>query len=164
MAGNAAPADAFVLSGASATSEGVRVCIYDTQTKHSQWLAMGESFHGVQALNFDPENDRATVRINGAEKVLQLRQGTIASAEPATGAAPAFTVVGENSVTGTVTILRPGGAPGAAPQTDTKTIEQLRQEREARMMVSDIMEIGMRQRKAVEDARRKAAGLPPDGS
>ena len=154
-------AESFILSGASATSQGVRVCIYDTQAKHSQWLGMGESFHGVQALAFDPESDRATVRINGAEKVLQLHEAAFA---PSPNAPPPFTVLGENSANGTVTVLRPGGAPGAPPQTDTKTIEQLHQEREARMMVSDLLEIGMRQRKAYQDAKRKAAGLPPSGS
>ena len=161
-AASAGPAESFVLSGATDTSQGIRVCIYDAQTKHSQWIGMGESFHGVQALNFDPENDRATVRINGMEKVLQLRQGgSIASSG---NGLPPFTLVGENPAAGTVTVLRPGGAPGAPPQTDTKTIEQLHQEREARMMVSDILEIGMRQRKAYEDAKRKAAGLPPSGN
>ena len=36
----------------------------------------------------------------------------------------------------------------------------MKEQREARMLVSDLLEIGMQQRKAYQDAKAKAAGAP----
>ena len=53
--------------------------------------------------------------------------------------------------------FRWGHAPPPPEPSDPKARELARQEREARMMVSDLMEIGMQQRKAYAEAKRKAA-------
>jgi hypothetical protein len=53
-----------------------------------------------------------------------------------------------------ITISAAPAAP-AAPEAPEAT--RVRQETEARMLVSDLLEIGMAQRKAYEDAQRRAA-------
>ena len=45
----------------------------------------------------------------------------------------------------------------ALEQKVLRAVEIVKQEREARMLVSDLLEIGMQQRKAYEEAARKAA-------
>ena len=52
--------------------------------------------------------------------------------------------------------------PNAKPTGEAKPLTVARQEEEARMLVSDLLEIGMAQRKAYEEAQKKAASGPPD--
>ena len=47
--------------------------------------------------------------------------------------------------------------PVAKPEAPATPEVQQKQETEARMLVSDLLEIGMAQRKAYEDAQRRAA-------
>ena len=48
----------------------------------------------------------------------------------------------------------------ADPTIEGKAPEVVKQERDARMLVSDLLEIGMAQRKAYEEAQKKAAATP----
>jgi hypothetical protein len=163
-----APGETLELAGISVVGNRTDLIIQDKTTKKTSWVRLGATANGISALKYDPRTEQAVVRVNGAEKVLTLRKGTgplnapmppapvvVAAPAPANAAAP---------VNGSVQILpapQPAGpgvptanaVPGAPPTPDTVA----KQETEARMLVSDLLEIGMAQRKAYEEAQRKMA-------
>jgi hypothetical protein len=152
-AGGAAPS--YELAGASATPDGTEVCVYDAQSKRSSWIAVGASRDGIRVISYDPERDQAVVSVNGENQVLPMRKATVAASSaaqaPGWGPSMPFYVAPSSG--------QPAGPPAQPPPepADPKARELARQEREARMMVSDLMEIGMQQRKAYAEAKRKAA-------
>lgn len=126
----------------------VTVCIFERQARHSRWIPVGGITDGIHVISFDAANDRAVVNIEGTMKELTMRTAKVAA-------------LGSSSMA--------MAAPVRAPQpvqpvisnsaaTPPKTPEVLAQEqREARMLVSDLLEIGVQQRKAYQEAKRKAA-------
>ncbi|PTY05623.1 hypothetical protein DB347_14735 [Opitutaceae bacterium EW11] len=124
---------AHELVGIIATSSQTLVGITQTATKRSIWIPVGKTVEGIEVVSCDPKQDRAVIRVGGETKTLALRAATVTSA-PASGPAAVATLPA---------LAKPG--------------TQAEQEREARMLVSDLMEIGMQQRKAYEEAQRKAA-------
>jgi hypothetical protein len=134
---------------------------HKTSNKTS-WIAKGETKDGITLLNYDAAREQAVVKIDGVQKVLTLRKG---GASAGGARAVATLPAGFNVPAPALAVAPPAGAPAAAdpmpapvpaapaaPQT-----EQQKQETEARMLVSDLLEIGMAQRKAYEEAQRKAA-------
>jgi hypothetical protein len=153
----AAP-EAFELAGASATGQGTEICLYNTRTKHSTWIAVGASGDGVQILSFDPDRDQAVVTMRGERKILSLRKAVVTPEPAITFAAYASAVSPAAAQAAPVNVALSSSAPAGQEQpTDPKTAELNRQAREARMFVSDLMEIGMAQRKAYAEAKQKAA-------
>jgi len=157
---SAAP-EAFELAGASATGQETEVCIYNSQTRHSNWIAVGATADGIKVLSFDPDRDQAVVTMNGERKVLALRKAAVtqtsmpaylqnlASASPVTPVPVSDT-----------SFVRPVQAPAS---TDPKVLKDERDAREARMLISDLMEIGVQQRKAYAEAKAKAAAQAAAG-
>ena len=142
------PPQAYELAGASSSSEGTLICLYDTVHHHSRWFTVGQAEGGIDVESYDRKNDQAVVRFDGQEHVISLRKvKLVANQVPTFASAPAA---------GT----RQNGAEGAPPVVDPSTIgkapEVVKQEREARMLVSDLLEISIAQRKAYEEARAKA--------
>jgi hypothetical protein len=113
------------------------VCIYDVGGRRSHWSGVGEVDDGVQVVSYDATADEAVVRINGVQQTLELRReaaggGSFGSFVPA-----------------------PVYLTGPAPR--PLSAEAARKQREARMLVADLMDIGMRERQANEEAERQAA-------
>lgn len=133
------------LVGMITTGKQILVGIADRTSRKSQWIPVGRTVDGVEVVSCDPKQDRAVIRVNGETKTLVLR------AAPAPGA-PAVTVA-----------ALPQPVPGATPSPtpSAPTTKQAEQEREARMLVSDLLEIGIQQRKAYEEAQRKAQSVKP---
>jgi hypothetical protein len=125
------------LSGVIASGKSILVNITETKTKLSLWIPVGQTTDGVEVLSYDDATDTVAIRVKSEVKKLKLRSATIVDG-PNTVAAPA-----SPSIAGTVE---------PAP-----LLTQAEQEREARMLVSDLLEIGLQQRKAYEEAQRKAA-------
>lgn len=142
------PPQAYELAGASTSSEGTLICLYDTVHHHSRWFAVGKAEGGIDVESYDRNNDQAVVRFDGQEHVISLRKVKLVGNQVPTFAA------------GPAAGTRQNGAEGAAPVVDPSTIgkapEVVKQEREARMLVSDLLEISIAQRKAYEEARAKA--------
>lgn len=135
-----APAPAVVagaheFTGVIVVDKSVLINLTDTQKKRSFWINVGKSSDGIEVTTYDPKKDQVTVRIGGEAKTLALKQPAIAARS---GNAVATVPVAPNVP------LPPPATPAEA-------------EREARMLVSDLLEIGMQQRKAYEEAQRKAA-------
>ena len=151
--GNAA-GETLQLSGISVVGKKTYVSIYDVEKKHSRWLAVGDKVDGVEVVSCDVKGDKAVVRIAKELRTLELRPATIDATGPASTA-----MAGAPQDLGLPT-ASVATAPAGAPLT-----EQAIQEREARMMVSDLLEIGQQQRKAYEEkkAALDAAAAKKDG-
>jgi hypothetical protein len=153
---------------------------YDKTLKKSRWVSLGETSEGIQAIRYDAERGTAEVRINGVAKTLPLRKSNVTAAavnpaNPIAPVAPAYTGFNVPATTppiatptpapDVVAVLNPAAnaavaasQPGAAVVTPPATpAEQAvaKQEADARNLVSDLLEIGMAQRKAYEDAQRR---------
>lgn len=174
----AAANETIEFAGVSSIGKKTDLIFYDKTAKKSHWIAKGETKEGIEVLNYDAVRDEAVVKINGVTKTLALRKGggpsgvarTIASspvgfntvapaAEP--GPVPVQVPVPNASTTTAVAPTAEAAASPtpAAPATPAEI--QTRQETEARMLVSDLLEIGMAQRRAYEEAQRKAAEGTP---
>jgi hypothetical protein len=97
-------------------------------------------------LLFRPQEDAIDVR--GSRMTLDMRKAVV-SHQPAFAAAPVPIVTNEAIITPRIV-----GQPVQAP-VQAESPETAKQERDARMLVSDLMDIGMQQRKAVEEAKKK---------
>jgi hypothetical protein len=145
-AGSAAgPAEAYELAGSATEGSQVTVCIYERQKKHSEWIQVGETTDGIRVVSYDAASDSAVVTVDGARKDLVMRQATVAALSPS--ADPRVASAGG----GLVSSLVPAPTGPATRQSVAND------QREARMLVSDLLEIGVQQRKAYQDAKQKAA-------
>jgi hypothetical protein len=176
-----APANENIeFAGVTTIGKRTDLIFYDKTAKKSHWLAKGETKAGITLLNYDAQREQAVVKVNGVEKVLTLRKGKGATGAPsqAVTTLPAgFNVSPSTGVPG-VTLgptsgvamagnsastpeAPPPAKPSPAPSGPVTPEMQARQETEARMLVSDLLEIGMAQRRAYEEAQRKAAEANP---
>ena len=139
---------------------------HDKAAKKNRWVALGETVEGISVVKYDDRLEQAVVKINGTEKTLPLRKGKGPANAPATitplPAAAGFAVA--SPAQPLQDVPAPAGAvdptSNQAPQKPAgpPTPEvQAKQETEARMLVSDLLEIGMAQRRAYEEAQRRSA-------
>jgi hypothetical protein len=143
--GKAADQD-YELAGSSSEGSNVTVCIFARQSKHSEWIPVGETSNGIHVVSFDSSRDRAVVIVSGQRKEISMRTEKVASLAPP--GPPRIDLSNPSSP-----LVPVVNNPQAAAATGTP--EQ--QQREARMLVSDLLEIGVQQRKAYQDAKTKAA-------
>ncbi len=134
----AAPATAapssYEFTGVIVAGNNVMVNIADVTAKRSVWVGIGKSEDGINALSYDAKAESVVVRIADQNRTLLLKKPAVAAIS-----GPAVATV---AIAPTVP-LPPPSTPAEA-------------EREARMLVSDLLEIGIQQRKAYEEAQRKA--------
>lgn len=136
--------DNYEFSGVSTVGKKTMVNLYDKTQKRSFWVEAGTTSAGVTVVSYDMQKDQITLRSDGREKVLPLR--------------PPSAVVNGTVTVPAAPVATPAPAPtpaiAAAP---AAPLSQARQEEEARMLVSDLLEIGMAQRKAYEEAQKRQA-------
>jgi hypothetical protein len=149
-AGAGAPAEAYELAGSSIEGSDMSVCIFERQAKHSQWIPVGGDVDGVRVVSYDPANDTAVVMIGGSRKELSMRKAAVAVLNPPSS----------NRTPQVVSTPAPVSAPIAAAPPEAVG-SAAREQREARMLVSDLLEIGIQQRKAYQEAKQKAAVATP---
>jgi hypothetical protein len=140
----AAPAQAYELAGSATRGSQVTVCIFEREKQHSEWIPVGEAADGIQVVSYDSASDSVVVTIDGARKELAMRRAQVAALAPT--ADPRVQASGG----GLVASLVPAPTGPATPQSVAQD------QREARMLVSDLLEIGVQQRKAYQEARQKA--------
>jgi hypothetical protein len=134
------------LVGISVVGPKTSVCLLDNEKSQNRWLTVGEKSGALEIVSCDPKQDTAVIKISGQTKTLSLRKASVSAAITVL---PAVAPVGLVTAEATTT-------PAVAPAAETSPLtEQQVQEREARMLVSDLLEIGMQQRKAYEE--KKAA-------
>lgn len=148
--------EAFELAGVSVSSAATQVCIFDAQAKRSRWIAVGATADRIQVVSYDAKSERAVIRVDGVQRELGLRRATVASLNPP----PTWT----NNRTAPAAVIMPSpaapGPPAPTPPTPAKLAQIQKEEREARMLVSDLLDISIQQRKAYEEAQKKAAQTP----
>jgi hypothetical protein len=172
----AAANETIEFAGISTMGQKTELIFFDKTTKKNHWIEKGETKEGITVLNYDPKREEAVVKINGNQKTLMLRQGAKSTAPGRGGPAPVAPMpVGFNVAPATppptavpmplpapvtpAAVAPPPVAPPPAnkPETPNTPEAVAKAETEARMLVSDLLEIGMAQRKAYEEAQRKAA-------
>ena len=122
------------------------IALYNPQTKKSHWIPVGSTSAGIAVLSYDATRSQVSIRTQGREQRLSLRpeRGVAAAAvtinPPFASTAPAKTSA---SLT-----------PKPAPLNVSPAVSK--EQEEARLLVSDLLEIGMEQRKAYEAAQKKA--------
>lgn len=163
-AATSAASETIEFAGVSTIGKKTDLVFKNKTSNKVSWIAKGETKDGISLLNYDPDKEQAVVKFNGAEKVLTLRKAAsasggvkpvapiptgfnVATATPLPASVPAPAATAETSA--------PAAPVSSAPM--TPQTEQQKQETEARMLVSDLLEIGMAQRKAYEEAQRKTA-------
>ena len=141
---------------------------FDKTTKKNHWITKGETAGGISLLNYDSVREQAVVKVNGVEKTLTLRKSH-GVAGP--GRSVAAVTTGFNVPSPAVTSAPAGMTAGVLPlppipvPAGPATPEtQARQETEARMLVSDLLEIGMAQRAAYEAKQKQAGGVGGDAT
>lgn len=143
----------YQLSGMTVVGRDTLLSITREADKRSTWIPVGKTLGEVTVVRYDAAHDQAVIRVAGREHTLTMRQPTIVSAPAAvTPLIPAPSVA-----------ATPPVAPGADPATVPAPVvmpplsAQEEKEMEARMLVTDLLEIGQRQRQAYAEAQRQAA-------
>jgi hypothetical protein len=120
------------------------------QDKRSFWIPVGKTVGDITAVSYDPKTDRAVIRADGQTITLILRKGGVLPGIAATVAPTPAPLVVAN-----------GPTPVTVPTRPLSVQEE--KEMEARMLVTDLLEIGQQQRKAYEEAQRQAAARAKAG-
>ena len=108
----------------------VLISIYDVRTNEGVWIPVGGEAQGIRVITFDPTYEEVTVLSAGVTVRLKLREAQF---------------IGAGMIKPLPTLEQEYGRP--------LTVEE--QETEARMLVSDLLEIGMEERARQRELRRK---------
>lgn len=139
----------LALLGSGATTA---VRIRDTEENTATWIRVGESFGPLKLLATDGEANTATIQVGEVRSLLRLRAAAVA--------AGAITPVATGT-TSDSTARTAAASPAPLPSTGDAEADVRRDqaiaEREARMLVSDLLEISMIQRKAYEEKQAAAS-------
>jgi hypothetical protein len=134
--GTEAPAD-YAFTGVVALGNEPMVCITTVATQRSQWIKVGQTVAGIRVLDHDPETRTVLIQRAGREMTLELKKRTFdpsqLQAYQPIAAAP----------------VAQAGLAERVPLTNEEKAT------EARMLVSDLLEIGIIQRKAYEKAKQE---------
>ena len=112
------------------------ICVTELAEKRSYWIKVGQSSQGIAVKEFDQESRSIQIQHNGQSYLLKLAMPTFDSSKLAQYQPPALS--------------GPLPSAGIAPTVPLTNEEKAT---DARMLVSDLLEIGMIQRKAYETAK-----------
>lgn len=172
----AAAGEVIEFAGVSSVGKRTDLAFYDKAAKKSRWVGIGETKDGIELIRYDPRREQAVIKHNGVEKILTLRKGSAVSGSSgapgmqAMNPAPVPMIVAPTASPLVMSTPNAPAAstpepqnppPGAKPPPPAIPEAQQKQEMEARMLVSDLLEIGMAQRRAYEEAQRKASETAP---
>ena len=115
--------------------------------KRSVWVPLGKTVYQITAISYDPRTESAVIRVDSQTLTLPMRKAAILPVGSAP-LPPVAAAMPEPAPAPTGPLPPPGTPP--PPMTDAEKAD------EARMLVSDLLEIGLRQRKAYEEAQRQA--------
>ena len=152
-----AAASGYELVGMTEVGKNVLLSINRQSDKHSLWVAVGKTVGELTVVSYDPASESAVIRADNQTLTLTLRKGNVVAGpavQPfaAPTPAPAFAPASPSAV--------PALSPVVVP-TKPMTLQE-EKETEARMLVTDLLEIGQQQRKAYEEAQRQAAKRAAD--
>ncbi len=150
--------DALQFSGLSSIGDQRSFNFTDQRTHKSFWVPMGGAENGVSIVSYDEQNEQVTVRRGRVQKPLSLRKAVLVAATSGSAmpprAGPSFTVANNP----------PPHPPGSGVDEikNPKTPAEVKQaEYEARMLVSDLLDISMKAReeqRKLREARERGQG------
>lgn len=123
------------------------VCITSVAEQRSHWLKPGQSAHGISLVSHDAATDQVVIRHQGRDLRLALKERSFDESKLAAYQPPASSGP-----------VRSAGLAEHVPLTPKE------KETEARMLVSDLLEIGMIQRKAYAEAKQKEVEAKRDAA
>lgn len=138
-------ATAYELAGMSVAGKATLLSIVRVKDKRSTWVAVGQTAGEITAVSYDPKTDQATIRADGKLITISMKKAAVVSAPNTLFRSP----FPNNSAT--------SATPPQPIVTPLPATTQEEKETEARMLVTDLLEIGQQQRKAYEEAQRQAA-------
>lgn len=141
----------FELVGMSVVGKTTLLGISRTSDHHSYWIPLGGSVADITAVSFNAKTDQAVIRAGGKPLTLSMRRASVVPASPADPPALPLPHLAAAPATSTASV---------APAPPAPMTVQEEKEMEARMLVTDLLEIGQEQRKAYEAAQRAAAEKP----
>lgn len=129
--------------------------------KRSVWVPLGKTVGDLTAVAYDAKTDTATIQVDGKVLTLTMRHGSVASAGAAAAPAPAPAAPALQSEPVAIVPAPPPASTVPAPASSTPPappppLTTADKETEARMLVTDLLEIGLQQRLAYEEAQRRA--------
>lgn len=147
--------DALQLSGISMIGTDHLFNLVDTRTQRSFWIPLKGTGNGFTVTAFNRDSDEVVVKRGKFSRTIALRKSVlIAPAQPRASVPPATP-----PVVSSMPPLDELPKEGVSELKDPKTPAEIKQaEFEARMMVSDLLEISMRER---ERARANREGRQP---
>lgn len=162
-------------AGISSVGSRTDFIVHDRSSKKTFWIGMGETKNGIALVSHDPKRDILTLTANGIRKQLPLRRVATGAGRP--GATPVVLNQAPSPLQSDTSVIAPPPPPPALPSPSQDTAPAvaeakpapttpaqeaiLKQETEARNLVSDLLEIGMAQRRAYEEAQRRNSGANP---
>jgi hypothetical protein len=152
--GAAEASQSFEFTGVVATAARTLICVTSTADRRSRWIPLEGRLEGIKVTSYDPVAQQIVIETGGRTHTLALKRPT-ARANIAPPAAPPPVAAMP------LPMPPPANAGANIAQAMPTTNEE--KEREARMLVSDLLEIGMIQRKAYEEAQRKEAEAKKNG-
>jgi hypothetical protein len=144
-AATAKGATPYELAGMSVAGKATLLSIVRVRDKRSFWVPVGQTVGEITAVSYDPQTDQATIRAEGQLLTLSMRKSVVVSAP-----------VSRQPIPAPAAPFRPATLPAVSIPPPPAT-EQEEKETEARMLVTDLLEIGQEQRRAYEEAQRQAA-------
>lgn len=145
-AGQAASAG-YALTGMTVVGKDTLLSVTNQSDKRSVWIPVGKTSGDITAVSYDPAAEKAVIRAGGQNYTLVLKKGAVLPGPAVTFPQPAPTA--------TAAAPQPTPPPVEVPPGNLSPQEE--KEMEARMLVTDLLEIGQQQRKAYAEAQRQAA-------
>jgi hypothetical protein len=133
--------------GVTATAAQTLVSIRRLSDQRSVWIPVGRTLAEITVVSYDSTKDEVVLRTANAPLTLRLRDHGASAATASAPNAPRLLPA--------PAAASPTPAPVAVPGKPLSVQEE--KELEARMLVTDLLEIGQQQRKAYEEARRRDA-------
>lgn len=146
---------ALQLSGISTLGGHSMFNFVDSRNNRSFWVPLKGSANGFTVISYDENTDTVVVDRNGQQRPVKLRQAQIASM-PTPTVAPSVPAVARPAAGQPIAVVK---TVDGGEIVNPKTPQEIAQaEMEARMMVSDLLEISMQERarqKALREAQRQ---------
>lgn len=122
-------------SGVMSFGQGTLISVHNLQTDKGVWIPLGGEEEGIRVLNYDSEAQEVTISSLGVTTVLKLRE---------------VDFKGGSWIKPLPTLEQEYG----------RALTVKEQETEARMLVSDLLEIGMKERERQRQIRNKQRAKP----
>ena len=168
-----APGETIEFAAVRTIGKQTDINLYDTQGKKNHWIPVGGTVDGLTVVGYDARREVVSAKIGGVDKTLTLRKARAAAGGPSPlvmSPAMSFNTpqpVAQPAVAMPLPVANTAPAaenaqiaaptqPAPAPAQPAVPLTIARQEEEARMLVSDLLEIGMAQRKAYEEKQKQA--------